>query len=51
MRAILRGPGDQHWTLDTPHGELLGEWLRTIFDSFGTMPTAYVPLQFTLEIR
>jgi len=50
VRVILKGY-DREWRIDTPDAHLVGDWLKSVFDSFG-VPAAqhYAPVQFTIEV-
>ena len=50
MRVVLKGY-DREWRIDTPDHRLVGDWLKSIFDSFDAPAVPhYVPVQFTLEV-
>jgi len=34
MKVVLAGPDDKTWIIDTPQPEIVGIWLKAIFDTY-----------------
>ena len=50
MRVVLTSSDGSEWRIDTPDPHLVGDWLKSIFDSFDA-PRApyYIPVEFGLK--
>jgi hypothetical protein len=51
MRVILKSSQGPEWRIDTPDPHVVGDWLKSIFDSFDA-PQApyYMPVEFQLSV-
>lgn len=49
MRAVLKSPMGGRWQIDTPDARLVGNWLKSVVDSFDE-PVDPHPIEFILEV-